>query len=164
MVRSTSQSGAALVDAGWRTVYWLGYRLLRVWWFVRRPSSYGAMVAVWCEGHLLILRQSYRAELGFPGGSIAAGEPMVLTACRELHEELGLRVTPEALSHLREVVLSWEHRRDHVSLFELRLQHPPTLSLDNREIIAADFLPPRAVLALPISPIVRAYLNEIGIH
>jgi 8-oxo-dGTP diphosphatase len=164
MVRSNAQSGAALVDAGWRAVFWLGYWLLRAWWFVLRPPSYGAMVAVWCEGHLLVLRQSYRAKLGFPGGSVAAGEPVALAACRELGEELGLHVTPDSLSHVRDVVLSWEHRRDHVSLFELRLEHPPTLSLDNREIVAADFLPPSAVLALPISPIVRAYLDEIGIH
>ena len=73
-------------------------------------------------------------------------------------------MTPDALSHVRDVVLSWEHRRDHVSLFELRLEHPPTLSLDNREIIAADFVPPNSALALPISPIVRAYLDEIGIR
>ena len=164
MVRSKAQSGAALVDAGWRTVYRLAYWLLRTWWFVRRPSSYGAMVAVWCEGHLLVLRQSYRAKLGFPGGSVDAGEPIALAACRELYEELGIHVMPDALSHVRDVVLSWEHRRDHVSLFELRLEHPPTLSLDNREIIAADFVPPNSALALPISPIVRAYLDEIGIR
>jgi 8-oxo-dGTP diphosphatase len=150
-------------DAVWRAVYRLGYRVLRLWWFVRRPSHRGAMVAVWCQGHLLVVRQSYRPGLTLPGGSIGKGEVAVAAACRELEEELGLSAEPQALVHVRDAVLWFEHRRDHVSFFDLRLDEMPTLLPDNREIVEARFLSPEAVRALPLSPILCAYLGTGGV-
>lgn len=150
-------------DAFWRVVYRLGYRLLRLWWFVRRPSHRGAMVAVWCQGHLLVVRQSYRPGLTLPGGSIGKGEAAVAAARRELQEELGLSVAPQAFVHVRDVELWFEHRRDHVSFFDLRLGEMPTPRPDNREIIEARFLSPEAARALPLSPFLTAYLTADGV-
>lgn len=156
----TRAVGVAMADGIWRAAYWLAYRVLRAWWYLRRPSHRGAMVAVWCEGRLLVVRQSYRPGLNLPGGSVVPGEPVELAARRELKEELGLTAAPEALVHVRDVVLRWEHRRDHVSFFELRLDEMPTPLPDNREIIEATFTSPDALLSLPLSPILRAYLRE----
>ena len=150
-------------NAVWRAVYRLGYRVLRLWWFLRRPSHRGAMVAVWCQGHLLVVRQSYRPGLTLPGGSIAKGEGAAAAACRELQEELGLSAEPQALAHVRDVVLWFEHRRDHVSFFDLRLGEMPTPLPDNREIVEARFLSLEAVRALPLSPLLTAYLAAGGV-
>jgi 8-oxo-dGTP diphosphatase len=152
-----------MVDAVWRAIYQVGYLVLRPWWFLRRPSHRGAMVAVWCQGLLLVVRQSYRPGLNLPGGSVAKGEPVSVAACRELKEELGLSAEPQALVHVGDVVLRFEYRRDHVSFFDLRLDEMPTPIPDNREIVEARFLSPDAVRALPLSPLLNAYLAAGGV-
>ncbi len=133
-----------------------------VWWFLRRPAHRGAVVAVWVEGEVLMLRHSYRPLLHFPGGSVSRHELPRQAACRELGEEVGIAVPPEVLAHVRDLVGWWEYRRDHVSIFELRLSERPKLRIDNREIVAASFMAPAAVLAQPIPPYVRAYFEAAG--
>jgi 8-oxo-dGTP diphosphatase len=149
----------ALLDACYRLAFRLGYRVMRLWWFLRRPEHRGAIVAVWHEERVLMLRASYRRTLDFPGGGLGAGEAPRAGACRELAEEVGLEIAPEALTLAHEMTALWDWRRDHVAIFELRLTTPPRLRLDGREIVAAEFMPPAAVLAGEISPFVRAYLT-----
>ena len=81
-----------------RAALWTAYRLLRVWWFIRRPQHDGAVIAIWLDGRILMVRHSYRSRLGWPGGGIKAGEQQLDAACRELHEELGLLVSRESLA------------------------------------------------------------------
>jgi 8-oxo-dGTP diphosphatase len=149
----------ALVNAGFRLAYWLGYRTLRCWWLLRRPEHRGALVAVWREGRILMLRQSYRPGLEFPGGGLLRGEAPRAAACRELAEEVGLAVVPEALTLAREMTALCDGRIDHVSIFELRLGADPALRPDRREIVGARFMAPAAALAAEISPFARAYLE-----
>jgi 8-oxo-dGTP diphosphatase len=149
-----------MLDAAHRLVYRLGFPVARAWWAIRRPDHYGVMVAVWIEGRVLVLRSSYRSSFDFPGGGIAPGEAPLAAACRELREEVGVVAPVEAFRFVREIVAWWDNRRDHVSMFELRLGAAPRLSPDGREIVSAAFMPPAAVLALPISPFVRAYLES----
>ena len=60
--------GRLLLDAAWRLAYRIAFLLLRVWWALRRPVRHGVVIAVWCGGRVLILRQSYRPGATFPGG------------------------------------------------------------------------------------------------
>jgi 8-oxo-dGTP pyrophosphatase MutT (NUDIX family) len=138
----------------------LAYRGLRLWWFVRRPSHQGAVVAVWHGGRLLLLRHSYRDVLGFPGGGVGRRETPEAAARRELVEELGLRLGDAPLALAAETTLFWEYRRDHVRIFEVELASPPALAIDNREVVAARFVTPGEALALPLSPFVRLYLER----
>ena len=56
--------------------------------------------------------------------------------------------------------MDWDFRREHVRVFELRLQNEPVLRIDNREIVAARFVEPRALLAERIlAPFIRAHLG-----
>lgn len=148
----------AFIDGCFRLAYRLSFRALRLWWFLRRPAHRGAVVAVWHEGRVLMLRSSYRRTLDFPGGGLRRGEAPLAGACRELAEEVGLVVAPEDLRFAREERVLWDWRHDRVSVFELRLAAPPRLALDRREIVAAEFMPPDAVLGGEIAPFVRAYL------
>jgi 8-oxo-dGTP pyrophosphatase MutT (NUDIX family) len=80
-----------IIDWAWRLAFRIGFRAMRLWWFIRRPHHEGALVAVWHEGRVLMVRQSYRPTWTFPGGRVEAGENARAAACRELAEELGLR-------------------------------------------------------------------------
>ena len=51
-----------VVDWPWRLAYRVGFRLARLWWRLRRPDHDGAMVAVWLDGRVLAVQQSYRAD------------------------------------------------------------------------------------------------------
>jgi hypothetical protein len=73
---------------------------------------------------------------------------------------LGLVVGPGDLTQVREIVVDWDFRRDHVRIFELRLHAAPPIRIDNREIVAAQFVDPQALLADDsISPVIRTYLE-----
>src|SRR5271169_7873 len=92
------------IDAGVRLALKLAYRILRVWWFLRRPAHDGAVVAIWHGGRILMLRHSYRARLGWPGGGIGRGEAPLEAARRELREELALDVESGAFVYIGETM------------------------------------------------------------
>jgi 8-oxo-dGTP diphosphatase len=153
------------MDRFWRLAYRLGFRAARLWWRLRRPDHNGAVVAVWWDGRVLAVQQSYRSNLSWPGGGIRRGEEPREAARRELREELGLDVRPDDLVLAREMFVDWDFRREHVRVFELRLRAEPVLRIDNREIVAARFVEPRALLAEAVlPPFIRAYLGGARMH
>ena len=128
---------------------------------MRRPDHDGAVVAVWCHGRVLVVQQSYRANLSWPGGGVRRGEEPRDAARRELREELGLLVDADDLALLRDTVVDWDFRRGRVRAFELRLREVPVLRVDNREVVSARFMEPRALLAEEgLPPFIRAHLGE----
>jgi len=147
-----------VVDRAWQLAYAAAYRVLRAWWFVRRPAHRGALVALWHGGELLLLRSSYRNGWSLPGGGIARGESARDAAIRELREEVGLAVDPTALREAQTVELAWEHRSDHTTIFEIAVAEPPALRLDHREIVAAGFHRPDAIDPNTVAPHVALYL------
>lgn len=65
----------------------------------RRPGV-GCGVAIVRGGRLLLvlrLRQPEADHWGLPGGKVDWGEPVRAAAAREIHEELGLTITPGRL-------------------------------------------------------------------
>jgi 8-oxo-dGTP diphosphatase len=149
-----------IVDRAWRLAFWLGFRLALVWWRIRRPHHHGAMVAVWLDGRILGVRQSYTDRLTWPGGGIDPGEDPTRAAQRELHEELGLAVRAEDLTLIRKVTVDIDYRRDHITLFELHLAALPPIRLDPRELTRAAFMRPQEMLAMKTPPFVAPYLRD----
>jgi 8-oxo-dGTP diphosphatase len=123
---------ATVVDAAWRTAIRLGFPLARIWWRLLRPHHEGALVAIYVGKALLLVRSSYRREWNFPGGTVRPGETPEAAAKCELVEEISLASYP--LLPAGEASGIWDGRRDSVHFFELRLDRPPELRLDNREM------------------------------
>jgi 8-oxo-dGTP diphosphatase len=149
-----------MIDRLWQRAYALAYRLLLLWWRVRRPAHRGALVAIWHDGEILVLRSSYREGWSLPGGGIARGESAREAAVRELREEIGLAVPASSLREAQTLELVWEHRSDHTTIFELTLAERPILRLDNREIVAAAFLAPAAIDLDEVAPHVARYFSR----
>jgi ADP-ribose pyrophosphatase YjhB (NUDIX family) len=149
-----------LVDAAWRAAYIAAYWILRGWWFVRRPHSYGAFVFLWRGDDLLLIRNSYRSGYTVPSGNLDRGETPRQAARRELAEEVGLEVREGELDDAGEALLDFEHKRDHSSFFELRREpgSPIELRIDRREVVWAEFCPSGRLSEFDLSPHVTTYL------
>ena len=150
-----------MIDRLWRLAYRLGFRAARLWRRLRRPAHARAVVAGWLDGSGRLGPQSNRTHPFWPGGGIRRGEEPREAARRELREELGLDVRPDDLVPARDMVVDWDFRRDRVRVFELRLRAEPMLRIDNREVVAARFVDPQALLASGgLPPFIHAYLGE----
>lgn len=134
--------------------------MLRAYWKVRRPATHGALVAMWHEGEILIVKNSYRRQYTLPGGYVRPSESAQQAAARELQEEVNLRVPPDSLDLVYSDSKPFENRRDRVSIVELEVEEAPDFQVDNRELVWAGFKSPRAVLDLNIVPHLREYLES----
>ena len=147
-------------DRLYQRAYRLAYAVLRAWWFVRRPHHRGALLALWQDGRLLVLRCSYRRELNLPGGSIHPGEDALAAVLRETHEEIGLVLAPAALRQVAVTQFLYENRHDEVTLFEAELPPGRRIAIDRREIVGFAFRLPGRIRPDEVSPHVASYLGR----
>ncbi len=148
------------LERGHRVALRCAFQLLRLYWFVFRPRTHGAFVAVWARGRLLCIRNSYRRELGLPGGRVRRGEEEREAAARELREEVGVVVDPGTLQWVGRLEFRYEYKRDRCDLFEWRLDEEPSFAPDRREGIWAGFRSPDDLLGEPASPVLEACLRR----
>lgn len=128
---------------------------MRIWWRICPVAHRGALVAIHCDGKLLVIRNSYRRGWSLPGGGVEPGETSCAAAMRELCEELGLVVTIEGAPIV--VTGVWEGRPDTVDIFDLALTAVPELRLDNREVIEARFVAPANLSTMMLTGPAAAY-------
>jgi 8-oxo-dGTP diphosphatase len=138
--------------------YRSAYLMARAWWFVRRPHTFGSVVAVWCDGRLLLVRTSYRRQYNLPGGFLKPRETALEAAVREVSEELRLALPPGGLTLGWHGSTFFEHRHDTTTIWEIVLDAQPQIHVDGREVVWAGWWTPAEALTLALSPPVRAYL------
>lgn len=152
----------ALIDASIRLAYKAAMPLLKLWWFVRRPSTEGACVLLWYQEKLLVVRLSYRRGLSLPGGGLKRGESPKLAAARELEEEIGLRLDPACLSPLPSCLLIEDRRRATTYLFVHHLDRLPELRIDHREIVWAGFMTLTELRQRAMTPVLHhCVMNQV---
>jgi 8-oxo-dGTP pyrophosphatase MutT (NUDIX family) len=128
-----------------RRAFRLAYALLRVYWFVTRPSVHGVKCVLIDGERVLLVRHTYgRSEWELPGGSIKRNESPVGAARREMHEELGITIddwTPLGVLNGR-----MDHRHDTLYCFQADLRDaaltPDPGEIDVVSWFAHDQLPP----------------------
>jgi 8-oxo-dGTP pyrophosphatase MutT (NUDIX family) len=116
-------------------------------------------VAVWHDGRVLVIRNSYRRSLTFPAGGVGCREHHHAAAARELREEVGIAVPLSALEYVGEFLDVTRYADDHVHLYALRCTEPPTVRVDGREVVDAYFLTPAEAMEQGIVGIYRSYLT-----
>lgn len=128
--------------------------------FLVHPQVRGVYVAVWYDGQLLLVENSYRRQLYFPSGGVRSGECPLEAARRELKEEVGIDLPPERFSLAFEMQLHHNNMRDRVSTYEVLLQEPPALAIDRREVVTAEFISAREAGTLDLAAVVREYVDR----
>lgn len=144
----------------------------RAWWNNPVPSA-GAIIEQ--QGEILWVQRNQEPRAGFwdlPGGFCDAGEHPVDTVRREVHEELGLRVSPGVLVGMwMDTYEDGSGVRDVLNLYFL--VHPvlPTgpIEPDDDELRGAAWYPagsPPTDLAFPnhIAEVMEAYLADGRLH
>ena len=151
-----------LWDKAIRRGYRLAYLGLRVWWFVRRPATHGAGVALWHNGKVLLIRTSYRNCYSLPGGFVRPGEPSEQAARRELREEVGIDLSGGVLRLAWSGTLPFESRQDTVDIWETMLQSAPAIHIARHELAWAGWVNPADALGRHLLPHVVIYLAQKG--
>ena len=156
----TRHGAGTLLDTLLRFTFICAYRAHLLWNFLFRPTHHGVWIAVWSGGKLLLVRNSYRNCITLPGGGQDRGESLVDAALKELREEVGIRVEPEALDLWGQYLSLVEYKYDHINLFELQLDAPPPVELDHREVVWCQFSGPAEALEMNLFPALRTYLED----
>lgn len=156
----TSPTAATPIDRAFQVGYKLAYRLMRTAWRLTNPLTHGALVLIWSRDEVLLVRNSYVPYYSAPGGFVKPGEDARAAARRELIEEVGLDVQPDALSLALELTHPWEYKRDHVKIFELTLDERPVVHVDHREVVEALWVSPAAALELNVFPPLQRVIRE----
>ena len=154
-----NSKGPTRLDRLVQLAYKGAYRLMRVYWAVRRPTTHGALVAVWHEGEILLVKNSYLHYFSLPGGYLRSGETGRMAAIRELREEVGLVATEEDLELALDETHDWDGKRDHVEIYWLAVTHRPVVKIDHREVVAAGWFTPERALQLELFPKLRAVIE-----
>jgi len=139
--------------------YRLLFALARVWWFIRRPYTEGAVAAIWYDGRVLLVESSYRPQFGLPGGFVRRGETHAQAASREVGEELRLQIAPTDLKLAWQQSTFFEYRHDTTTVWEITLSEPPIIEVDGREIVSVSWKTPAEARAVFLSPPVASYMH-----
>jgi 8-oxo-dGTP pyrophosphatase MutT (NUDIX family) len=151
---------ATLLDKLFQVIYRVAYRCHLVANFLLRPKTRGSYVALWLDGRILFILNSYKSVYTLPCGGIGLGETPVEAARRELLEEVGLDIAIEEFRQVWQQINLTEFKQDHITLFEVLLNVQPRLKPDGREVVWLGFRSLKDALAMPIFPPVREYLLQ----
>ena len=151
-------------NALYRGALWLGYRALILKWRLKRPTLHGAYVAVWHDGRLLLIRNSYKRGLTLPCGGLKRRESHRAAARRELAEEVGIEVPEEQLRFSCEIRARGRHADDWSKFFELECKEEPEIRIDQTEVVWAAFCPEEELSERPLIAPVRLYLARRAEH
>ncbi len=149
-----------MIDAIFRLAYRCAYQLMRAYWTLLRPATHGALVAIWVDHRILLVKNSYVRYFSLPGGYVKGTESGTDAAIRELREEVGLTVATSDLKPSLDESHEWEGKRERLEIFQLDLDVEPKIKVDNREVVAAAFYDPTEALKLELFPLLRRHIEH----
>lgn len=136
--------------------------LLRAWWQIRKPATFGVKVLLMHPGEpdrCLIVRHAYgeRARWALPGGGYKPKhESPQQAAAREIHEELGVRIRANPVV-LETLTTNLEGKRDTLSILQATAQSGTVTC--SPEIAEARWVPAH-VAALPADEPISRWLTR----
>jgi len=143
-----------------RTAYRTAHLMLRTYWFVRRPRTNGSLAALWHDGKILLIKNSYRRQHSLPGGYVRPGEDPAEAASREVREEIRIEVPSTKFDLAYHGTKTFESRRDTLDIYEAELDEAPAFRIDNIEVIWAGWRTPAEARRMNIVPHLQDYLED----
>ena len=120
-----------------RQGYRIAHRVLRVWWFIARPSVQGVKCVLTDGDRVLLVRHTYgNQDWDLPGGGVRRGEEPLAAALREMDEELGVRL--EEMHPLGQISLQAFGANNRVHCFQAEIG-PAELTVDEGELAAVSW-------------------------
>ncbi|NDC38277.1 MAG: NUDIX domain-containing protein [Proteobacteria bacterium] len=99
----------------------VAYRVLRSYWWVRRPITLGVKgVLLDGDGRVLLVRHTYQPGWHLPGGGVKKWESLADAAIREVWEETGHQVSDASPEVFGVYANFSEYKSDHVAVFLFR--------------------------------------------
>ena len=149
----------SLADSLLRVAATGAHRLMSLFWFVRRPRTFGAhALALTPEGKAILVRLRYAPGWRLPGGGRGENEDPREAVLRELREEIGL-ISHGEVRLVGELEETPDFKRDLASLLVVRdvRYRPPRWSWEIEAIVEAalEDLPPG------LSPRAAAWLEAL---
>lgn len=139
-----------------RFIYFFGYPIFRL----LIKNTHRAYVVVQYNNKILVTKNwlGNQQKWRLPGGGIKAGERPAVAACRELAEEVGVRISERDLIQLNPTPI--EARYGYlVELFTAPQAKKPKIRIDEREILQATFLSKKELANEQISDELQAALR-----
>ena len=139
-----------------RIIYFFGYPIFRL----LIKNTHRAYVVVQYNNKILVTKNwlGNQQKWRLPGGGIKAGERPAVAACRELAEEVGVRISERDLIQLNPTPI--EARYGYlVELFAAPQAKKPKIRIDEREILQATFLSKKELVNEQISDELQAALR-----
>ena len=118
--------------------------LFRAWWRLNRGMTLGVRgIACDKNGHVLLIRHTYRPGWHLPGGGVESGEIAIEAITREMQEEGGVSATsPPVLFGFYANHASFKN--DHVLVYKIE-NWSRCAPLENGEIAERGFFDPGAL-------------------
>jgi len=136
---------SGFVDGALRLLVTGAHSARKLFWFVRRPKTYGAhAIALTPEGRIILVRLRYAPGWRVPGGGRRADEVPMDAALRELREEIGMTSHGE-VKLACDFEESIDFKRDTASLVVVRdVRYAPHWSWEVEQVreFPLDSLPP----------------------
>lgn len=102
------------------------FPIVRIYWRIAKPKTFGVKVVLEKGGKILLIRHSYQPHFwSFPGGSIKKNEKPHDAALRELFEEL--QITPTDLRQVGIIESTSEGKHDTITIFSGRTEGSPII-------------------------------------
>lgn len=111
------------------------YPLAKLYWFLVRPKTAGALCVIECEGEILLIKNTYGDHsYSFPGGGVKTKEIPSEAVVREVQEEVGLMIiNVEAMGSF---LYTRQYKRDTIYIFSARVVHKD-IAIEKDEILEA---------------------------
>lgn len=108
------------------------YPILKIYWFLFRPKTYGVKCIVEHDGRILLIQNTYGNPVWtLPGGGVKRGESPEEAVRREVKEEVGIELV--FLKKFSELQNNREYKRDTVYCFIGEVKNK-AIKIDENEI------------------------------